>query len=93
MNFKAQLASDMENVFLNPNEFGTSITIDWVEAKGFLLEQSGEYEELVNILTVSSNTVVSSTSVIVIGGKTYGINGVPKPDGFGSIKIILGTML
>jgi len=91
--FKNQLISDMDNVFLNTSEFATVIFIDGVETKGFLLEQSGEYEELVNVLTVSESTVVSSVSVIEIGDKTYGVNGNPKRDGFGSVKIILGTML
>lgn len=93
MSLKDQLASDMENVFMNPNEFADSVTIDGVVTAGFLLEHSGEYEELVQILKVASTTSVTSYSVIVIGSKTYGVNGVPLDDGFGSKTIILGERL
>jgi hypothetical protein len=93
MLLKDQLAADMENVFMNPDELADSVTIDGVATAGFLLEHSGEYEELVQILKVASTTSVSSDSVILIGSKTYGVNGEPLDDGFGSKTIILGERL
>jgi len=93
MSFKAQLTADMDNVFLNTNEFAESITIDGVEAKGFLLEHSGEYEERVTMLKISATHVVTSESVIVIGTKTHGVIGDPFNDGFGSVTVTLGDPL
>jgi len=91
MSLKDQLVSDMENVFMNSNEFADSVTIDGTPVSGFLLEQSGEYEELVNVLKVASTTLVTPDSVIVAKGKTYGVSSGPHDDGFGSVTVILGT--
>ncbi|MDP3267393.1 MAG: hypothetical protein Q8M39_11260 [Sulfuricurvum sp.] len=91
MSFKDQLADDMENVFMNPDELADSVTIDGVATAGFLLEHSGEYEELVNVLKVASNTAITTDSVIIAKGKTYGVASGPHDDGFGSVTVILGT--
>lgn len=91
MIFKDQLAADMENVFMNSNELADSVTIDGIAVSGFLLEQSGEMEELVNVLKVASSTAITADSVIIANGKTYGVASGPHDDGFGSVTVILGT--
>ncbi|MEW5832146.1 MAG: hypothetical protein AB1763_04850 [Campylobacterota bacterium] len=93
MSLKDQLAADMENVFMNSEELANSLTIDGVVISGFLLEQSGEMEELVNVLKVASSVVISADSVIVANGKTYGVASGPHDDGFGSKTVVLGTPL
>lgn len=93
MSFKDQLTADMENVFMNSNELADSVTIDGVVISGFLLEQSGEMEELVNVLKVASSTAITVDSVIIAKGKTYGIASGPHNDGFGSVTVVLGTPL
>ena len=91
MSLKYQLTADMENVFMNSNELADSVTIDGELVSGFLLEQSGEMEELVNVLKVASSTAITADSVIVANGKTYGVANGPHNDGFGSVTVILGT--
>ncbi len=90
MNLKDQLAADMENVFMNPDELANSVTIDGVEASGFLLERSGNEGELVYVLKVASSTAITSDSVIVANGKTYGVENGPHDDGFGGLTVVLG---
>lgn len=90
MNFKDQLAADMENTFMNPNELADSVTIDGIEASGFLLERSGNEGELVYVLKVASSTDITSESVIVANGKTYGVMSDINNDGFGGVTVILG---
>ena len=93
MSLKAQLSSDMENVFMNSNELADTVTIDGVVKAGFLLEHSGEFEERVNVLRVASTTLITSDSVIVVGVNTYGVVGTPVNDGFGTITVVLGKAL
>lgn len=93
MNLKDQLAADMENVFMNSKELADSVTIDGALISGFLLEQSGEMEELVNVLKVASSTAITADSVIIAKGKTYGVASGPHDDGFGSVTVVLGTPL
>lgn len=90
MSFKDQLAADMENVFMNTDELADSVTIDGELVSGFLLEQSGEMEELVNVLKVASSTVITADSVIIAKGKTYGVASGPHDDGFGGVTVVLG---
>lgn len=90
MSLKDQLAADMENVFMNSNELADSVTIDGVAVSGFLLERSGEMEELVNVLKVASSTVITADSVIIANGKTYGVANGPHNDGFGGVTVVLG---
>lgn len=91
MNFKDQLTSDMEKVFMNSNELADSVIIDGVIVSGFLLEQSGEMEELVNVLKIASSTIITVDSVVIVNGKTYGVASGPHNDGFGSVTVVLGT--
>lgn len=93
MNLKDQLAADMENVFMNPNELANSVTIDGVSASGFLLEHSGNEGELVFVLKVASSTVITENSVIVANGETYGVANGPHNDGFGGLTVVLGGLV
>lgn len=93
MSFKDQLAADMENVFMNSEELANSVTIDGEPVAGFLLEQSGEMEELVNVLKVASSTAITADSVIIAKGKTYGVASGPHDDEFGLVTFVLGTPL
>lgn len=90
MSLKDQLAADMENVFMNSGELADSVTIDGVPAAGFLLERSGSENELVYVLNVSSSTLITSDSVIVANGKTFGVVSGPHDDGFGNVTVVLG---
>lgn len=91
--FKAQLSSDMENIFMNSNELADTVTIDGVVTAGFLLDHSGEFEERVNILKLADSHTVTVDSVIVINSNTYGVVGIPVNDGFGTITVVLGKAL
>jgi hypothetical protein len=93
MSFKDQLVADMENTFMNSGELADSVTIDGVEASGFLLERSGNEGELVYVLKVASSTAITSDSVIVANGKTYGIENGPHDDGSGCLTFVLGEPL
>lgn len=93
MSFKGQLSSDMKNTFMNTDELADSVTIDGVEASGFLLERTGNEGELVYVLKVASSTAITSDSAIVANGKTYGVENGPHDDGFGGLTVVLGEPL
>lgn len=92
MNFKAQLISDMDQVFMNPNELADPIMIDWVETSGFFDLNGGEYEEGIPILILSASQLIWRHSKVFIYGKTYGVIDM-VPDRSGGIKVTLGEHL
>lgn len=93
MGLKDQLADDMENVFLNPNEFADMVIIDDQEVPALLTERFGNNSELELVLTVHSSIVLSYESIIVINEKKYGIMSEPYDGRHGSVSFTLGKML
>lgn len=89
MSFKSQLADDFEKVFMNKDEFADVILVDGVEVYGIFEENSGEYEEVVPTISISSSVAISKASVIVVNDVTYCVVAIKTPT-FGERIVILG---
>lgn len=93
MNFKDQLTGDFEKVFMNKDEFADVIMVDGVEAVGIFEEESNGYNDT-RLLYVrfSESVIVTDTSKIIIGGKTYGVISIEPPK-HGERIVFLGDVL
>lgn len=69
-----------------------SITIDNVPARGIFTEFDGRYEEGAKTVMISSIETVTSATVFVIRGETYGAVSW-EDDGFGAVTVVLGGIL
>lgn len=89
---KDQLVTDMDQVFMNPSEFADTVMIDGIEASGFFNMNKGEYEEGIPTLILSASQLISSNSVVIAIGKTYGVLDI-VPNRTGGLKVTLGNKL
>lgn len=92
MNFKDQLAADMEKVFMNKDEVADTIFIDGVEVAGIFKENGGEYEESVPTISIAASVVITEASVISVEEKIYSVISW-KPPKFGERIVVLGSPL
>lgn len=91
--FKDQLADDFEKVFMNKDEMADVIMVDGIEVAGIFEEESNGYNDTPLLYArFSESVVVSDTSKIIIGEKTYGVISV-EPAKHGEIIVFLGDVL
>lgn len=92
MPFKEQLTDDFEKIFLNKGELADIIFIDGVEVSGIFEENSGQYDEAIPTISISSSVMITETSVVSIGGITYSVISCNPPK-FGEKIVVLGRPL
>lgn len=82
--------SDYEALVASP--IGEDCLIDG-EAQRCIFElNGGEYEETVPVLFIPSTVSITTSSIVLVQSKTYGVVSI-KDDGFGERKVILGDVL
>ena len=103
MTFKTQLLADLNDIFLNPDEFASAITYTPTggSAKtiyGIFDADYSEFSPLDGEVATSEPSVLCKTSdvaaiktnePVVIDGVTYRINGPGEPDGTGLTRVRL----
>jgi hypothetical protein len=82
--------TDYESLVNSP--IGENCTIDGISARCIFDIDGGEYEESVPTLRVPVSQSMTSASVVIVRGKTYGVISM-LDDPFGERKVILGDVL
>jgi hypothetical protein len=82
--------TDYEALVNSP--IGENCTIDGIGTRCIFDIDGGEYEESVPTLRVPVSQSITSASIVIVRGKTYGVISI-LDDPFGERKVILGDIL